>query len=58
MVEFVYITQTFEWLSLLFVIVTQKDRRVEEILFDQQNPNLKSKRAYKLSKKKKRNNYR
>jgi hypothetical protein len=34
-IEYVYTCQIFEWMAMLFVIVTQKDRRIEEILFDQ-----------------------
>jgi hypothetical protein len=41
---------------MIFVIVTQKDRRIEEILFDQQNPNSNQKRHYSKRKPGK-NNY-
>lgn len=56
MIGYVYISQTFEWMSMIFVITTQKNRRVEEILYDQQNPNSKEVRAYQ-NKKNGRNNY-
>jgi hypothetical protein len=33
-IEYVYISQIFEWMAMVFVIMTQKNRRVEEILYD------------------------
>lgn len=34
-IEFVYISQIFEWMAMLFVITSQKTRTVDEILYDQ-----------------------
>lgn len=54
-VEYVYISQIFEWMAMVFVIVSQKSRTVDEILYDQQNSYIGQ---MKSSFKSKRHNYR
>ena len=36
----IYLAQTFEWMAILYLIRTQKDRRVEEILHDHETENI------------------
>ena len=44
--EFVYIILAYEWMSMIFIICTQRKKRIEEIFFDQNHPGLKGKRKY------------
>lgn len=55
-IEYVYIVQVFEWQAMIFVIVTQKRRRVEEIMYDHSNPGHREKRSYRKGTDR-RNNY-
>jgi len=45
--EFVFISQTFEWAAMYNVIIAQKGKLNEEIYFDTVNSHLKEKRTYK-----------
>lgn len=38
--EYIFILQVFEWGSMIYIIVTQKGRNPEVILFDYNNENL------------------
>ena len=38
--EFIFLFQIFEWIAMNYVIKTQKDRKIEEILYDYNTENL------------------
>lgn len=40
MIEWIYLLQMYEWGTMIYIILTQKDRTVEEILFDYNNENM------------------
>jgi hypothetical protein len=38
--EIVILLQIYEWIALIYVIITQKGKKTEEILYDYQNENM------------------
>lgn len=48
--DFVYLSQIFEWKAMIYTILAQKGKLVEEILYDISNPNVTEKREYRFSK--------
>ena len=44
--EFLYIIQAYEWIAMIFIICSQRNKRIEEIYFDKNHSSLKGKRKY------------
>ena len=40
LIEWIYVLLMYEWISMIYIITTQKDRKAEEILFDYNNENM------------------
>ena len=45
-IDILYVLQIYEWAAMIFVITSQKNRRLEEITYDLHTTNLKDKRSY------------